>query len=194
MKAKEKGDENLFKKMLKLVNHEPFGRIVTGKNEKTSEKFANASLSGFGDLGDSIPTGVEVQMHTQKSADYWKKDHFTFDPLKVVKGWARGSWFITPHQLQNTIIHEISEEVRNGVLQKTPNQIMKSYITSHKILVYVSKDEEVFLVLKNHKSEFEAKKPPTMNLIEKPQEHHDLMEFIEKLGSESVLNASPSIF
>ncbi len=184
---------NIFKWMLQSVPNKPFGKIVTAKGLKSSPEFSNASLSGFGNMWDNVPTWIEIQQHTQESASFWKEDHFTFDPLKVVKAWSRWSWFITPHQLQNTICEEIPKEVLFKIIKKTPNQILWSYITSHRILAYVSESQEVFLVPKDHKNEFELKKANGIHLIKKPADNTDLRNFILNLWTNNALNDALTI-
>ena len=66
----------------------PLGTIAQKKREKTSTKFKNASFSGFTKI-DNIPIGLEIMFYDQASYNFWKEDHYTYDPLKVVSAWSR---------------------------------------------------------------------------------------------------------
>lgn len=143
---------------LKASEKNPLGGIVSKKRGKTNDNFINASISGFTSLDDA-PTGLEVQFFDQSKYDFWKVDHYTYDPLKIFSAISRGSWFLTPHQALHGIQKEIPDTVRADILKKRPQEILYSYLQGGQLKAFSGKDGEVYLVPRDHIGNFEEKFP-----------------------------------
>lgn len=138
---------------LTTQNKEPLGRISNSKKGKSNEDFTNASESGFIRINDSV-TGFEVQFFDETGYNFWKRDHYTYDPLKVISAASRGNWFITPHQALLAIQKEIPDTVLQQVNQ-TPQQILYSYIEKGQLIAYVwIASWAVYISPKDHSKNF----------------------------------------
>lgn len=139
----DKNGEKQLRAFMQDAQKKPLGKIVSShaKKSKSHADFSNISISGFTSVidtaeGKEAAMGCEIQFFNQSGADFWKKDHYTFDPLKVVSAWSRGSWFLTPYQMLVVIRHEIPEDVREGVLKKRTQEILWDYIEQGTICAY----------------------------------------------------------
>jgi hypothetical protein len=165
--------------MLSGVSHKPLGSIVSSKKWKSSKHLTNASYSGFTQI-DNNPVGIEIQFYNQDWYEYWKKDHYTFDPLKIISAWSRGSWFITPRQLLDVIRYNIPRNILEIKLKKFPHEIIKDYIREWAIIPYKSKNNTIYFVPKQYESFFTEKFPYTEVLDTK----EDLLQsFISNISS-----------
>ena len=156
----------------------PLGKPAKSKKSKSSEEFKNASISGFAYIdGENI--WMEIQFHDQKGYNYWKTEHYLFDPRKIISAWSRGSWFFTPHQLLSIIRREIPEDIREGILKMRAQDIIREYINKEYILAYKWPSWEVYFTPKASVKNFEEKFP-TAKLIEK--EDSGLITFVDRMS------------
>lgn len=180
-------ERRYFRDILKKdVEKKPLWSVAVKKKGKSSGNFKNAAFSGFTNINGN-PTGIEVQFYNQSSYDFWKTDHYMFDPLKVVSAWSRGSWFLTPKQFLNTIRTNIHQDVRETKLKKLPQQIFQDYISSGLVIAYAGSNKEVYIVPKQFEKEFNGKFQH-VHAIEKSTP--ELRNFIRNLSDESTSETS----
>lgn len=145
-----------LKSNIKNQDKKPLWKVVSKRKWKTHQKLENTSISGFTNIFWS-PIGMEIQFYDEEGYNFWKRDHYTFDPLKVISAWSRGSWFITPKQLLYIIRREISDDVRDTVLRKLSQDIILDYIKAGNLLAYIWTKGEVYFTMPDHKENFEEK-------------------------------------
>lgn len=153
-------------------------RAAISRNKKTTSKFINASASGFSciteDNNSENIIGCEIQYYTPEWYEFWKVDHYLYDPLKVMSAWSRGSWFLTPHQAINCIEQEISTDVIFNKFRRTngfkhldsPQGILYDYLKKGSLLVFLdSETQGVYIVPLDHAEAFTNKFKSRMRRI-----------------------------
>ena len=173
----------------------PLGGVVSNKKEKTDEKFINASISGFTQVGDN-DVWLEIQFFDQSKYDFWKTNHYEFDPLKVISAWSRGSWFLTPHQVIHCIQKEIPSNIRDNYKLWRPQDIFYNYLKSGKLIAYTWNDGAIYITPKSHEvrfiEKFNQKWLRRIHVLRKPSSSFKLRkedwfrEFISNLQTSSV--------
>lgn len=121
-----------------------------------------------------------------------KDEHSFYDPKKVISAWSRGSWFLTPKQLNGVIKSNIHPDILSKNHTDIASIIMQ-YLSSGDILAFHGKNQEVYFVPKNHSAAFQEKFPQAM-LID--QEEEDLKKFIREINVSSSINGmyhTPSV-
>lgn len=171
-----------LKRHLKDKDKKPLWKVVNTRKMKTDKRLNNSSISGFSWLLWD-PIGIEFQFYDQTGYDFWKNDHYTFDPLKIVSAWSRGSWFVTPHQLLHIVKKEIPESIRETVLQKLPQQIIINYLQKWQILGFCWKNEDVYFVPSQYKEEY-MEKFPAMHELD-PNNNEEFLKFISHMSISS---------
>ncbi len=151
-----KSDIKQLNAILKESISKPLGGMVSHKSEKTDAKFINASISGFTAIG-SDDIWLEIQFFDQWKYDFWKKNHYEFDPLKVISAWSRGSWFLTPHQVLYCIQKEIPSTIRDDNNLWRPQDIFYNYLKSRKLIAYIWSSDEVYITPGSHDAKFQEK-------------------------------------
>jgi hypothetical protein len=128
---------------------------------KSDPKLNNVSLSWFtsindiyGSPNDKVSMWCEIQFHNQSGYEWWKKDHYRFDPKKIISAICRGSYFITPHQIFNIIKEEIPDDILKQVLQSTIKKEYIRYVRSGLLIPYTINNNELLFTTKDYESGF----------------------------------------
>ena len=137
-----------------LSGKRPLKWFQEKRHEKSNPKFRNASVSGFTNLNG--PVGIEMQFFDQSKYDFWKMDHYTYDPMKIISAVSRWDWFVTPMQALHAIIREIPEGIRKEVLKHSPQEILSNYLTTSQLIPFVWENGEIYIVPKPHVWKFRA--------------------------------------
>lgn len=137
-----------------LTGKRPLKWFQEKRHEKSNPRFRNASVSGFTNLNGAV--GIEMQFFDQSKYDFWKMDHYTYDPMKIISAVSRWDWFVTPMQALHAIIKEIPEWVRKEVLKHSPQEILSNYLTTSQLIPFVWENGEIYIVPKPHVWKFRA--------------------------------------
>lgn len=179
--AFDEGALGKLKTKLKSWEKRPLGTSVTEKKKKSSKDFRNISYSGFTKiLGTN--TWIEVQGFDKSAYDFWKTEHYEFDPLKIISAWSRWSWFLTPIQTLNTVRQNIDRDILESKIKKRPQWVIWDYIQEGRLLAYRWKNDEIYMVPRQHEKQFESKFSHAA-LIAKSDKV--LKSFIDTLSSET---------
>lgn len=153
-----KDELGVLKKRISDWGNSPIWWIDSGKKGKTSSGFINASISGFTEVEGWEFAGLEVQFFDKSWHDYWRNDHYTYDPLKIISAWSRWSWFMTPRQVIYCIQREIPENIRNDLLRKRPQGIFYDYLKSGILVAYKWEGtNDIYIVPSSQEQNFSAK-------------------------------------
>ncbi len=136
----------------------PLGTSLKMK-KKSDPRLNNVSLSGFtsinnitGSENDKVTMWCEIQFYNQSGYDFWKTEHYQFDPKKIISAVCRWSYFITPHQVFNIIKEEIPDIVFKTILKSNIKKEFINYIKNWSLIPYMINNNEVIFTTKDYES------------------------------------------
>lgn len=155
--------------------------------KKSDPRLNNVSLSWFtsiqnitGSANDTVTMWCEVQFYDQSGYDFWKTDHYRFDPKKIISAVCRWSYFITPHQVFNIIKEEIPENILKKILDSNIKKEFIDYIKKGSLIPYVINNQELIFTTKDYENGLREKFKNAQKID--PPNDARVIEFIKKIN------------